>query len=43
MEQQSMLEKAAVPGFFVTNDPDDIRLQRYLLDFITRISNSAPV
>ncbi|XP_074662082.1 protein DGCR6-like [Tubulanus polymorphus] len=39
MDQQSILEKAGVPGFYVTNNPQDLRLQMYLLDFITRISN----
>lgn len=37
MEQQSTLEKAGVPGFYVTNDPTEIRLQMYLLDFICRL------
>jgi hypothetical protein len=39
MDQQVMLEKAGVLGFFVTNDPKEVRLQMYLLDFITRLSN----
>uniref|UniRef100_A0A0B6ZVM0 Protein DGCR6 n=2 Tax=Arion vulgaris TaxID=1028688 RepID=A0A0B6ZVM0_9EUPU len=38
MDQQSMLEKAGVPGFFVTNNRHDVRLQMYLLDFITRLA-----
>lgn len=38
MEQQSTLEKAGVPGFFVTNKPHDLRVQMYLLEFITRLS-----
>ena len=38
MDQQSTLEKAGVPGFYVTNKPQDIRMQMYLLDFIVRLS-----
>merc|ERR1719239_411323 len=38
MDQQSMLEKAGVPGFYVTNSRQDVRLQMYLLDFISRLS-----
>ena len=39
LDQQSMLEKAGVPGFFVTNNRQDVRLQMYLLEFITRLSS----
>lgn len=38
MDQQVTLEKAGVPGFFVTNNPNEIRLQMHLLDFIMRLS-----
>ena len=38
MDQQVMLERAGVPGFFVTNSANEIRMQMYLLDFIVRIS-----
>ncbi|KAI8773016.1 protein DGCR6-like isoform X1 [Biomphalaria glabrata] len=38
MDQQSMLEKAGVPGFYVTNNRQDVRLQMYLLEFITRLA-----
>lgn len=37
MDQQVTLEKAGVPGFFVTNNPAEIRLQMYLLEFINRL------
>jgi hypothetical protein len=37
-DQQVTLEKAGVPGFFVTNNPLDIKVQMYLLDFILRLS-----
>ncbi len=36
MDQQVTLERAGVPGFFVTNNPQEVRLQMYLLDFIMR-------
>ena len=38
MDQQVMLEKAGVQGFFVTNNRVEIRLQMYLLEFIMRLS-----
>ena len=38
MDQQVMLERAGVPGFFVTNNKQDIRLQMYLLEFMARLS-----
>ena len=38
MDQQSTLEKAGVPGFHVTNNAHDVRLQMYLLDFIMKLS-----
>ena len=38
MDQQSTLEKAAVPGFAVTNSSQDLRVQMYLLEFIIRLS-----
>ncbi|KAL4233068.1 Protein dgcr6 [Mactra antiquata] len=38
MDQQSTLEKAGVPGFSVTNKPQDIKVQMYLLEFIVRLS-----
>jgi hypothetical protein len=37
-DQQVTLEKAGVPGFFVTNNPLDVKVQMYLLDFILRLS-----
>ncbi|CAG2225569.1 unnamed protein product [Mytilus edulis] len=37
MDQQVMLERAGVPGFFVTNNRQDIRLQMYLLEFMNRL------
>ena len=37
MDQQNTLEKAGVPGFCVTNNPMEVRIQMYLLDFIVRL------
>ncbi|XP_045446454.1 gonadal protein gdl isoform X2 [Melitaea cinxia] len=37
-DQQDTLEKAGVPGFFVTNKSIEIKVQMYLLDFILRLS-----
>lgn len=37
-DQQSTLEKAGVPGFYVTNNPMDIQVQMRLCDFIFRLS-----
>ncbi|XP_055598429.1 gonadal protein gdl-like [Uranotaenia lowii] len=36
-DQQSTLEKAGVPGFYVTDNPKEIKIQMYLLDFILRL------
>lgn len=38
MDQQVTLEKSGVPGFFVTNNPQEVRIQMYLLEFIYRLS-----
>ena len=37
-DQQSTLEKAGVPGFYVTNSPMEIQVQMRLCDFIIRLS-----
>lgn len=37
-DQQVTLEKAGVPGFSVTNNSTEIRLQMYILEFIQRLS-----
>ncbi|KAG8197386.1 hypothetical protein JTE90_013509 [Oedothorax gibbosus] len=37
-EQQLTLEKVGVPGFSVTNNPTDVKLQMYLLEFISELS-----
>ncbi len=40
-EQQVTLENAGVPGFRVTNNPTEVRVQMHLLDFIRRLSPDA--
>lgn len=37
-DQQSTLEKAGVPGFYVTKNPKEIKIQMHLIDFILRLS-----
>lgn len=37
-DQQSTLEKAGVPGFYVTDNHKEIKIQMHLLDFILRLS-----
>ncbi|XP_026466174.1 gonadal protein gdl-like isoform X2 [Ctenocephalides felis] len=37
-DQQETLEKAGVPGFYVTKNPTDIKLQMHLINFILRLS-----
>lgn len=37
-DQQMTLEKAGVPGFYVTESPKEIKIQMHLLDFILRLS-----
>ncbi|KAI8122097.1 Gonadal protein gdl [Lucilia cuprina] len=37
-DQQSTLHKAGVAGFYVTDNPKEIKIQMFLLDFILRLS-----
>lgn len=37
-DQQSTLNKAGVAGFYVTDNPKEIKIQMFLLDFILRLS-----
>nr|CAG4644397.1 EOG090X0GJG [Lepidurus arcticus] len=37
-EQQAALEGAGVPGFHVTNTPDEVQVQMYLLQFIIKLA-----
>ncbi len=36
-EQQQTLERAGVPGFRVTNNPTEIKVQMHVVDFIRRL------
>ena len=36
-EQQSILEQASVPSFFVTNDKESIKLQMGVLEVVQRV------
>ncbi|CAH1228471.1 DGCR6L [Branchiostoma lanceolatum] len=38
LEQQNTLSKGGIPGFTITTNPEEVRLQMYLLEFITRLS-----
>lgn len=38
LDQQTALEKAGVPGFYASNNPQEIRVQMYLLEFIIKLS-----
>lgn len=37
IDQQSMLEKAGIPGFSVTVNSNEIQLQMYIVDFILKL------
>jgi len=37
-DQQQTLEQAGVPGFYVTTNSLEIKVQMHLLDFILRLS-----
>ncbi|CAG9833210.1 unnamed protein product [Diabrotica balteata] len=37
-DQQDILQKAGVPGFYVTTNPTEIKVQMHLLDFLLRLS-----
>lgn len=37
-DQQSTMQTAGVPGFGVTDNPKEIKIQMYLLDMICRLS-----
>uniref|UniRef100_A0A2P2I679 Protein DGCR6-like n=1 Tax=Hirondellea gigas TaxID=1518452 RepID=A0A2P2I679_9CRUS len=41
-EQQSTLQQVGVPGFFPTNNPLDVRVQMYILNFIVKLSKNNP-
>lgn len=37
LEQQTRLEKAGVPCMHATNQPQDVRLQMYIIEFVQRL------
>ena len=37
-DQQKTLEEAGVPGFYITKNPKEIKIQMHLIDFILRLS-----
>lgn len=37
-DQQKTLEEAGVPGFYITDNPKEIKIQMHLVDFILRLS-----
>lgn len=37
-DQQATLQRAGLPFFYITNDPEDIRLQMYVLGFIMKLA-----
>jgi DiGeorge syndrome critical region 6 (DGCR6) protein len=39
-DQQNTLEKAGVPGFYQSTNPQEIRVQMHLLDFIAKLSST---
>ena len=41
LDQQTALEKAGVPGFYGSNNPQEIRVQMYLLEFIIKLSKES--
>ncbi|XP_059351907.1 leucine zipper putative tumor suppressor 2-like [Daphnia carinata] len=40
-DQQSTLEKAGVPGFYLTSNPQEIQVQMYLLEFILKLGKES--
>ena len=40
IEQQEMMKKAGVPGFYVTRDPVELKVQMYIFKFIQRLSGT---
>jgi len=40
-DQQNLLHQAGIPGFSVTNNPQEVQLQMFMLMFITRLGEMA--
>jgi hypothetical protein len=39
IEQQDTMKKAGVPGFYITNDPIEIKVQMYIFEFIQNLGS----
>nr|SVE79827.1 EOG090X0GJG [Daphnia magna]SVE80457.1 EOG090X0GJG [Daphnia magna]SVE81037.1 EOG090X0GJG [Daphnia magna]SVE81657.1 EOG090X0GJG [Daphnia magna]SVE82238.1 EOG090X0GJG [Daphnia magna] len=40
-DQQGTLEKAGVPGFYLTSNPQEIQVQMYVLEFILKLGKES--
>ena len=40
LDQQRTLENSGIPGFHVTTNPTETKVQMYLLEFITRLDSN---
>ena len=38
-EQQDTMKKAGVPGFYITNDPIELKVQMYIFEFIQNLGS----
>ena len=38
-EQQDTMKKAGVPGFYLTTEPIDLRIQMYIFEFIQNLGS----
>lgn len=41
LDQQTALEKAGVPGFYSTSNPQEVQVQMYLLEFIIKLGKES--
>ena len=39
IEQQDTMKKAGVPGFYITNDSIEIKVQMYIFEFIQNLGS----
>ena len=39
VEQQDTMKKAGVPGFYLTSDPVELRVQMYIFEFIQNLGS----
>lgn len=38
IEQQDTMKKAGVPGFHITKEPFEVKMQMYIFEFVQRLS-----